>query len=148
MQKNDPSKEVCIIPLIEFFPRAGLTVSKGLLLNALPLQDRDSMHNSSTYTKPATLGCRTKDSMIVKISYPSDMNEKEDLSMPFKVYSKNIALMFRFLLLKFISADQLEKRSHALFSGRNKKHGATYSLSCNCKDRKDKSIPCKGCLKN
>ena len=85
-------KTICIIPYCEFrdvfllYKR--LVANESLLLHMLTLQSRNSTHDSAMCTYPVALGHKSKDSMVTEMAYINDINNKEDPTRPFKVYSK------------------------------------------------------------
>ena len=129
---NKTAKNVIIILCSEF--RDGfllcksLIVNEVLLLHTFTLQSRDSTHDFSIYTYPVSLGYKYKDSVIGEITYINDINNREDPTRPFKVYSKKHDKFVNIVLfLELISMDQIEKCSCTLFAGSNSKFGATYA---------------------
>ena len=89
---NLTGKIICMIPYREFrdafLPCKSLTANEGLLLHTLTLQSRDSTYDSAMRTCPVALGHKSKDSMVAEMAYINDINNKEDPTRPFKVYSK------------------------------------------------------------
>ena len=84
--------------------------------------------------------------MVAEITYINDINNREDPTRPFKVYSKkHDSFVNVVLFLEFISMDQIEKRSYTLFAGGNSKFGATCAWSCCYDDIADRLVPCKRC---
>ena len=147
---NLTGKTTCITPYREFrdgfLPYTSLTANEGLLLHTLTLQSRDSTYDSATYTYPVALGHKSKDSMVAETAYINDINNKEDPTRPFKVYSKKHKSFINCVLChQYFSMDQIEKRAHTLFAAGNSKFGATFAWSCCYDDIAKRLVSCKTC---
>ena len=147
---NKTGIEIVIIPCSQFrdgfLPCKSVATNAGLLLHTLTFQSIDSTYDSSICTYPIALGTKSKNSMITETKYIKDWNQREDPNKPFKVYSKAHKCFLNVVLYnQYMSMDQIEKRSFALFSGGNSKYGAYFGHSCCFYDIANRFIPCKGC---
>ena len=85
------------------------------------------------YAYPVALRNKSKDNIITEITCIDGISNREDPTKPFKVCLKqHKSFVCAVLHLEFMSIDQIEKRSCALFAGGSCKFGATYSHSCCC----------------
>ena len=129
-----------------FLPYKSLAANESLLAHAMTVQSRDSTCNSLIYTYPFALGNKSKDSMINETTHTNDINNREDPTMLFKVCSKlHKSFACVVLRIQFMSIDQIEKRSHALFSGGNSKFDVSCSHNCCFDDVSDQLVPCRTC---
>ena len=71
-----------------FLPWKSLAANEGLLLHATTIQSRDLSYDFSLCAYPLVVGNNSKDSMIVETTCTNDINNREDLTKPFKVCSK------------------------------------------------------------
>ena len=141
---------MCVAPFNEFrdrfIPNTSVTANDGLLLHTFTLQPRDTTFDHPACAYPLALGEKNKINMLDELTCINSINQVEDPMSTIKVYSKkHKAHMLVTLILGFISINQIEKRSYALFAGGNSKFGALHGWSCNCKDIKDRLISCKTC---
>ena len=95
-------------------PCKSLTENESLLLHAMTDQSRDSACDSLICTYYVALGNKSKDSMIAKTTYINDINNREDRTMLFKVYSK-LNNSFAVLRMQFASMDQVENNLACYF---------------------------------
>ena len=147
---NLTSKTICIMPYREFrdgfLPCKSLMANEGLLLHTLSLQSRDSTCDSAMCTHPVALGHKSKNSMVAETACINDINNKEDPTRPFKVYSKKHKSFINCVLYhQYFSMDQIEKRACTLFAAGNSKFGAAFAWSCCYDDIAERLVSCKTC---
>ena len=108
-----------------------LIANEGLLLHATTIQSRDLSYDFSLCAYPLVVGNNSKDSMIVETTCTNDINNREDLTKPFEAHSKlHKTFTCVVLCMQFMSMDQIEKQSHALFSDSNSKFSTYYCHNC------------------
>ena len=66
--------------------------------------------------------------MVAETAHINDINNEEDPTRLFKVYSKKHKLFINCVSYhQYFSMDQIEKRAHTLFSAGNSKFGAAFA---------------------
>lgn len=95
----------------EFSPYSALTLSDGLMLHALILQQMDSTIDNGICVQHVPLGYKGKDSVISGKTHIEHINNLENQLNDIKVYSKkDSAYISVVLFCAFISAIELKKQ--------------------------------------